>query len=451
MPKEIKQFTSEIKSVDEENLIIEHFISTEQEDRSKDIMLADGMVINGKVVVLKEHGMGSMAGEPIAKPLSITTGVNEKGVKGIIAKTQYFPDEEGKRLFLKAKDGYMPNFSIGFIPLISSPKSNGGRLVKKWEIVEYSQVAVPDNPGATTKSLDFRIVKKAVVPFKSYDLDPKDAEWSASDETKAADVDDLKKMSTWHDEENTENKSAYKLPHHRADGYNTVFKALSAAVAALNGARGGVGIPEADREKVYNHLVKHYKEFDEEAPELKAIEDIDTKEEGENMEEKNIKSLSGIVSREAAVSAIYETTWQSIEATVYGGLDKKSFKKFLNDEVLPTYAKWYGELFGAVSSENKNEKDLKEIVRKFMVDKLQIKNEAPVEDSADEPASPEEKAVGDNSEPPAAKGLKLVGFQKPEPKKKTLSIDKSLLEGIVHKAVRANLRDEVDRLKGKLS
>jgi len=58
MPKEIKQFTSEIKSVDEENLIIEHFISTEQEDRNKDIMLADGMVINGKVVVLKEHGMG---------------------------------------------------------------------------------------------------------------------------------------------------------------------------------------------------------------------------------------------------------------------------------------------------------------------------------------------------------------------------------------------------------
>lgn len=149
---EIKTYVSEIKEVDNENLIIEHFISTEHEDRSKDIMIADGMIINGEVVVLKEHGKGDMGNEPIAKPISIYFDVKADGTKGIVAKTQYFPDEEGKRLFQKAADGYMPNFSIGFIPLISSPRTGGGRIVKKWELVEYSQVGVPDNPNATVKA-----------------------------------------------------------------------------------------------------------------------------------------------------------------------------------------------------------------------------------------------------------------------------------------------------------
>jgi len=42
-----------------------------------------------------------------------------------------------------------------------------------------------------------------------------------------------------------------------------------AAMAALLGARGGVILPSADKQGVYNHLASHYKQFDKEVPELK--------------------------------------------------------------------------------------------------------------------------------------------------------------------------------------
>ncbi len=63
-------------------------------------------------------------------------------------------------------------------------------------------------------------------------------------------------------------KGAYKLPHHELiDGeLRVVWRGVVAAMTVVNGARGGVDIPEPDRRKVYDHLVAHYGEFDEEPP-----------------------------------------------------------------------------------------------------------------------------------------------------------------------------------------
>lgn len=63
-------------------------------------------------------------------------------------------------------------------------------------------------------------------------------------------------------------KGAYKLPHHElVDGeLRVVWRGVVAAMTVVNGARGGVDIPDADRRKVYDHLAAHYGEFDEEAP-----------------------------------------------------------------------------------------------------------------------------------------------------------------------------------------
>jgi len=151
-----KIFESEIKSFDDKTLTIEHFISTEQEDRSKDIVRADGMFMDGTPVVLKQHGFDPDTGhEPIAKPLSIAVGTNEKGVKGIIVKTQYYdgsgltpPDNTGQRLYQKAKERFMPYWSIGFSSDDAVPRPGGGTEFKKWRLNEYSQVGIPDNIGA---------------------------------------------------------------------------------------------------------------------------------------------------------------------------------------------------------------------------------------------------------------------------------------------------------------
>lgn len=65
-------------------------------------------------------------------------------------------------------------------------------------------------------------------------------------------------------------KQAYQLPHHEViDGrLDVVWNGVVAAMAVVNGARGGVDLPERDRRPVYEHLASHYREFGEEPPEL---------------------------------------------------------------------------------------------------------------------------------------------------------------------------------------
>jgi hypothetical protein len=153
MKIEHKIFEAEVKAFDDENLILEHFISTEHKDRGGDIMRAKGMKIVGKPVVLMLHGRGPMSYEPIGKPLSLT--VDEfKGEPGILAKTQFFNDEVGQRLYAKAKGGFLPNWSIGYSvdeakDLLREGRYDG-RDVTKWQLLEYSPVGVPMNPFAQT-------------------------------------------------------------------------------------------------------------------------------------------------------------------------------------------------------------------------------------------------------------------------------------------------------------
>jgi len=198
MPVNHKIFESLIKSFDDKELIIEHFISTEQEDRSHDIVRADGMQLDSRPVVLKQHGKDLITGnEPIAKPLSIKVATNDKGVKGILVKTQYYdgsklnpPDNTGQRLYEKAKNGFMPYWSIGFTGE-GSPRSGGGIEFTKWNLFEYSQVGVADNVGAEViKSMPADEVLKTANEIITYgfetakpaftlDSEPGDAELTA--------------------------------------------------------------------------------------------------------------------------------------------------------------------------------------------------------------------------------------------------------------------------------
>lgn len=153
MKIQYKIFDAEVKAFDDENLIVENFISTEHKDRGGDVMRAKGMKIVGKPVVLLLHGRGSMGSEPVGKPLSIT--VDEfKGQPGILAKTQFYDDEVGRRLYGKVKGGFLPNWSIGYSvdeakDLLREGKYDG-RDVTKWQLLEYSPVGVPMNPFAQT-------------------------------------------------------------------------------------------------------------------------------------------------------------------------------------------------------------------------------------------------------------------------------------------------------------
>jgi len=73
----------------------------------------------------------------------------------------------------------------------------------------------------------------------------------------------------------SEEFGGYKLPHHDVvDGQLvTVWRGVAAAMVALLGGRGGVNVPDNERRGIYNHLAKHYKEFDKPVPDFKDYED----------------------------------------------------------------------------------------------------------------------------------------------------------------------------------
>ena len=233
---------------------------------------------------------------------SMWTKVQSKGLK---FAPKFAPTAMGKELYELYRDGFLHSFSVGFDPkdYVDDEKKTveyigwfGEKLskpVRTWtdvELLEISCVPVAACPDALvervssgqikTKGLQKAITdttSKTVIPFKKYGLDPEDAEWDGPSERKEAETDDLLIMSTWYDGGEEDVKASYKLPHHRADGHNTVWRGVAAAMVALLGGRGGVDIPDGDRRGVYAHLSKHYGEFDKGVPEFKHYTELDLK------------------------------------------------------------------------------------------------------------------------------------------------------------------------------
>jgi hypothetical protein len=145
------------------------------------------------------------------------------------------------------------------------------------------------------------------IPFKAYTLDPESATWDAATEVRDADAAALRQMATWYDAAKPDDKTSYKLPHHRASNRNTVWRAVSAAMGALLGARGGVDIPQADRRRVYDHLARHYAEFGKEPPDLRTDSEPKPNPQGGNMPTMRIDNIDYEAAQEVINHASKET------------------------------------------------------------------------------------------------------------------------------------------------
>lgn len=97
--------------------------------------------------------------------------------------------------------------------------------------------------------------------------------WASSDgsgDREKIDWPKLRQLYGWYDSENAETLAGLKLMHHDIVGGSPqlIPRGLYAAMAALNGGRGGVDIPSDDRKPVWLHLSKSYADLGEEAPAL---------------------------------------------------------------------------------------------------------------------------------------------------------------------------------------
>lgn len=116
-----------------------------------------------------------------------------------------------------------------------------------------------------------QVFKKEVLRAISYDSAhpngtpkaPEDEPWDGPGEVAKADVSDLKIMCAWVEDGKEDLKTAYKFPHHKAEGrHPVVWRAVANAAARLPQAN----IPESDVPGVKRHLSRHYRDFDKEPP-----------------------------------------------------------------------------------------------------------------------------------------------------------------------------------------
>ncbi len=279
MSKKCKVFNFDIKQVGpEEDRVLRFIGSDETPDRDNDIIEVAGWKLDEYLknpVFLWAHRYDE---PPIGKAINVMTDMATKkllfDIKFPTADEYPFADT----IYKLYKGGYLNATSVGFRGIkfktrddesvLEKPEWQRGRRYMEQSLLELSAVPVPCNPNAlqTVRSKGFTdedidkvfFEEKTVIPYKKFPLADEGTAWDGPAEVAAASVEDLKIMCAWYDAENADVKQSYKLPHHTASGYKTVWRAVAAAMAALLGARGGVQIPEGDRKGVYNHLSKHY-------------------------------------------------------------------------------------------------------------------------------------------------------------------------------------------------
>jgi HK97 family phage major capsid protein/HK97 family phage prohead protease len=140
-----------VKSVDDDQRIIEGIASTPEPDRQGDIMDPKGAMFSLPLPLLYQHRQG----EPIGHVIAATVTDAGIEVRAQIAKG-VLPEIDKAWALIKA--GLVRGLSIGFrMKEAAFIKDTGGYRVTKWDWLELSAVTIPANADAniqTIKSLD---------------------------------------------------------------------------------------------------------------------------------------------------------------------------------------------------------------------------------------------------------------------------------------------------------
>lgn len=255
--------------------IVEGYIATWDVDRGDGWGVSDQFVKGcfkesiqdhvkeGRPVRLKDHHSRTIGGFPAETVVEDDRGLFARGEVNLEV-------QQGKEIYMLAKQGVITDFSIGFTSLEDS-ESDGIRQITKAIIWEGSMVDEPMNPHANIIN-----VKKAV-PFQDLPLASKDVEWNAEQAdgrvrgwaaSKDAPTEEYKNAFLCHNEDVfSDNKLLI------ADIIDGELKAIPAAIISaaaylsdLNGERGSVNISDVERKTVINSINNYYSKMDMDSP-----------------------------------------------------------------------------------------------------------------------------------------------------------------------------------------
>jgi HK97 family phage prohead protease len=315
MKKQYAIFNTTIKEMGER--VLRFIITDDSIDRDREILTADGWEFDN----YKKNPVFLWAHDYRQPPIGKAINLFQEGGQTFIDVE--FPTKEtypfADTVYKLYKEGYLNATSIGFIGKEYLPDAqNNVVLITKKEMLEGSAVPVPANPNAlqtakekgvindqelsTVKSFIADIMKneghcgkckaaidhkcncnndnKGLIVFEATDPADISAGWDQEDAIKklkdwAGFPDDLNineygRGFAYFENEKQDTPEAYKFAHHTINGNDqliVVFNGVKNAMSDLLSQK--IEVPENEKELIYNHLAKHYEQFEETPPELK--------------------------------------------------------------------------------------------------------------------------------------------------------------------------------------
>lgn len=174
--------------------------------------------------------------------------------------------QRGREAHELLKEEALRGLSIGYDTLDYYQQDEVRHLteIRLWEV---SLVTFAANPKAQVLSVKRH--QKTAVPYQDLALAPRERQWDADAADQrvrdwaGAEEEPNEKYKTaflWFDGEAPESFTSYKLQvADVVDGeLQAVPRAIFAAAGAVQGARGGVSLPDGDVDQVKNHLARYY-------------------------------------------------------------------------------------------------------------------------------------------------------------------------------------------------
>jgi HK97 family phage prohead protease len=213
-------------------------------------------------------------------PIGVYNEITESE-KGLFVKASLPRDDSfvSGRVMPQLRIKSVASMSVGFIlQEWEDDGKNRVRNITKGRLMEVSLATFPANDGAIITEV------KSVVPYQDLPLAGRDRSWdstaalrrvrtwagmeSPSDLEDASVQRKYRQAFLWYDRGSPALVGSYKLPIATVvDGTLTaVPRGIFAAAGVMRGARGGVDIPDSDRDAIVRHLERYYKKMGLDSP-----------------------------------------------------------------------------------------------------------------------------------------------------------------------------------------